>query len=61
MHLAVCMMLVPRTKLSYFILKYLLPLYLRRKVFSATAGVPTNSHDYNITTPTFYHQLREAG
>jgi len=27
----------------------------------ATAGVPTNSHDYNITTPTFYHQLRKAG
>lgn len=27
----------------------------------AHAGVPTNQHDYNISTPTFYKQLREAG
>jgi hypothetical protein len=27
----------------------------------ASAGVPTNSHDYNVSVPTFYHQLREAG
>jgi arylsulfatase A-like enzyme len=28
---------------------------------AASAGVPTNMHDYNIKVPTFYKQLQEAG